>query len=98
MPGFGVASSVYHLYVVRLERRDRVLKALNARGIGAGIHYLALHELEAYSSLGYRPGSFAVAEDWARRCFSLPVYPELTPEQVDICAPVRSATVGGTVH
>jgi hypothetical protein len=62
-PGFGIASIIYHLYVVRLERRDRVLKAF---------------ELEAYSSLGDRPGSFAVAEDWARRCLSLPIYPELT--------------------
>ena len=78
--------SVHHLYVVRLPRRDAVLKALNARGIGAAIHYpFAVHELTAYSSLGYRPGAFPVAEDWARRCLSLPLYAELTLTDADFC-------------
>src|SRR5215469_1170815 len=65
------AGSVYHLYVVRLDERDMVLRALNAQGIGAGIHYpFALHELKAYSFLGHSKGAFPVAEDWARRCLS----------------------------
>ncbi len=73
------SGSVHHLYVVRLAGRDNVLQALNDRGIGAGIHYpFALHELEAYASLGYRAGAFPVAENWARQCLSLPIYPELT--------------------
>ena len=61
-----------------------MLKALNARGIGAGVHYpFALHELKAYASLGHGPGAFPVAEDWARRCLSLPIYPELTLLQAE---------------
>jgi len=80
------AGSVYHLYVVRLAERDTVLRALNAQDIGAGTHYpFALHELEAYAFLGHRKGEFPVAEDWARRCLSLPIYPELTPNAADGC-------------
>jgi dTDP-4-amino-4,6-dideoxygalactose transaminase len=81
---------VYHLYVVRTERRDDLLAALNAAGIGAGIHYpFAVHELGAYADLGYKAGAFPVSEDWARRCLSLPIYPELTEGAVaraaDVC-------------
>ncbi len=86
--------SVHHLYVVRLPRRDAVLKALNARGIGAAIHYpFAVHELTAYASLGYRPGAFPVAEDWARRCLSLPLYAELTLTDADFCIAAFKAAI-----
>ena len=88
--------SVHHLYVIRLAGRDDVLQALNARGIGAGIHYpFALHELEAYASLGYRAGAFPVAENWARQCLSLPIYPELTAAQVDFCIASLEAALRG---
>jgi dTDP-4-amino-4,6-dideoxygalactose transaminase len=89
--------SVHHLHVVRLVSRDRVLKALNAQGIGAGIHYpFALHELQAYASLGHVQGAFPVAEDWARRCLSLPIYPELTLAQAEACvAALKSVIVDG---
>jgi len=80
------AGSVHHLYVVRLGQRDDVLKSLNAEGIGAGIHYpFALHELEAYAGLEHRRGEFPIAEDWARRCLSLPLYPELASNAADRC-------------
>jgi dTDP-4-amino-4,6-dideoxygalactose transaminase len=88
--------SVHHLYVIRLACRDNVLQALNDRGIGAGIHYpFALHELEAYAALGYRAGDFPVAENWARRCLSLPIYPELTAAQVDFCVAALEAALRG---
>ncbi len=88
------AGSVHHLYVVRLAARDGVRKALNARGIGAAIHYpFAVHELEAYASLGYRPGDFPVAEDWALRCLSLPLYPELEPSEVEACVAALAAAI-----
>lgn len=94
------AGSVYHLYVVKLAERDAVLKVLDGQGIGVGIHYpFALHELKAYASLGYRPGAFPVAENWARRCMSLPIYPELTPSDADVCvAALRSAIASGGRH
>jgi dTDP-4-amino-4,6-dideoxygalactose transaminase len=88
--------SVHHLYVVRLAGRDSVLEALNDRGIGAGIHYpFALHELEAYASLGYRAGGFPIAENWARQCLSLPIYPELTLAQADFCVAAIEAAFAG---
>ena len=78
------AGAVYHLYVIRAENRDEVLAALNEAGIGAGIHYpFAVHELKAYQHLGYEPGSFPMAEDWARRCLSLPIYAELPDDAVE---------------
>jgi dTDP-4-amino-4,6-dideoxygalactose transaminase len=94
------SGSIHHLYVIRLAGRDNVLEVLNARGIGAGIHYpFALHELKAYASLGYRAGAFPVAENWARQCLSLPIYPELTPAQVDFCvAALEAALQGDTVR
>ena len=88
--------SVHHLYVVRLAGRDSVLRALNDRGIGAGIHYpFALHELQAYASLGYRAGAFPIAENWARQCLSLPIYPELTLAQADFCVAAIEAAFAG---
>jgi dTDP-4-amino-4,6-dideoxygalactose transaminase len=81
------AGSIYHLYVVRTDDRDAALAALNGAGLGAAIHYpFAVHEHTAYAWLGYAPGSFPVSESWARRCLSLPIYPEL-PDT----APARAA-------
>lgn len=75
---------VYHLYVIRVDRRDEVLADMQKRGIGAGIHYpFAVHELRAYGWLGYKPGDFPVSERWARRCLSLPIYAEMTEADVD---------------
>ena len=86
--------TVYHLYVVKLGERDAVLRALNAQGIGAGIHYpFALHELKAYSFLGHSKGEFPVAEDWARRCLSLPIYPELAPNDADRCVDALGSAI-----
>ncbi len=90
------SGSVYHLYVVRVAERDTVLKSLDAQGIGVGIHYpFALHELKAYASLGYQRGDFPVAEDWARRCLSLPIYPELAPAEVDACVAALEGSAAG---
>lgn len=78
--------SAHHLYVVRVPNRDVCLTALNEAGIGAQVHYpYALHEHKAHAALGHRPGSFPVAEQWARTCLSCPLYPELpelTPKRV----------------
>lgn len=75
--------SVHHLYVIRMQERDEALAALNAAGIGAALHYpFAVHQLGAYRWLGYPAGAFPVAEDWARRCLSLPIYAELPEEAV----------------
>jgi dTDP-4-amino-4,6-dideoxygalactose transaminase len=86
LKGFGAVrltscseGSVHHLYVIRLKERDRILESLQQAGIGAGLHYpLALHEHPALGHLGYSGGDFPIAEDWAKRCLSLPLYPELS--------------------
>ncbi|HVU49738.1 MAG TPA: DegT/DnrJ/EryC1/StrS family aminotransferase [Polyangia bacterium] len=73
---------IFHLYVVRVPRRDEVLKKLNADGIGAGIHYpVPCHLQGAFKHLGLGPGSFPVAEKAAAEIVSLPMYGEITAEQ-----------------
>ena len=74
---------VYHLYVVHTDGRDQVLAALRAQGIGAALHYpVPIHLQEAYRDRGCGRGSFPVTERAAGRLLSLPMYPELTEEQV----------------
>lgn len=76
---------VWHLYVIRVADRDRVLAGLNARGIGAGVHYpIPLHLQPALRHLGYARGDFPVAEALGDQALSLPIYPELTEAQQDL--------------
>jgi dTDP-4-amino-4,6-dideoxygalactose transaminase len=83
---------VYHLFVVEVDDRDDVLAHLKRQGIGAGIHYpIPIHRQPAYADLGYGPGSFPVVERAAHRILSLPLYPEMSEEQVDfVAATLRS--------
>jgi dTDP-4-amino-4,6-dideoxygalactose transaminase len=80
-------SHVYCLYTVRCARRDELRAHLRERGIGTEIYYpLPLHLQEAYRGLGYQEGDLPVAEGLAREVLSIPIYPELTDEQVDYVA------------
>jgi dTDP-4-amino-4,6-dideoxygalactose transaminase len=73
---------VFHLYVVRVPRRDEVLRRLNAAGIGAAIHYpVPIHLQGAFSHLGHKRGDFPVAEKAADEILSLPMYPGITADQ-----------------
>lgn len=77
------AEHVYHLYVIRVAQRDALQAHLKAHGIGTGIHYpIPIHLQEAYAELGYSRGVFPVTEQAANEILSLPMYAELTPEQV----------------
>jgi dTDP-4-amino-4,6-dideoxygalactose transaminase len=79
----------WHLYVIRVPRRDEVLAKLNAEGIGAGIHYpVPLHLHGALRDLGYRQGDFPESERVAREILSLPMYPHITAEQQERVAEV----------
>ena len=81
------ARSVYHLYVILVDDRDGLQKLLNDKGIATGLHYpLPLHQQKAYGHLGYKQGSFPVAENAAKRLLSLPMFPELKPEQIEYVA------------
>jgi dTDP-4-amino-4,6-dideoxygalactose transaminase len=74
---------VYHVYAIGLDGRDEAVKMLQEAGIGVGIHYpVPVHLQRAYANLGYRVGDFPVTEKLADQFLSLPIYPELRPEQV----------------
>jgi dTDP-4-amino-4,6-dideoxygalactose transaminase len=74
---------VYHCYVIRHARRDELKQHLDAQRIGCLLHYpVPLHLQKCYAALGHKPGDFPVAEKAARECLSLPIYPELTDEQI----------------
>ena len=78
------ARSVYHLYVILVDKRERLQEFLNSKGIATGLHYpLPLHLQQAYAHLGYKEGDFPVTEKVASRLLSLPMFPELTREQID---------------
>ena len=77
------ATHVYHLYVVLLHRRDEVRRVLAARGIETGLHYpIPLHLQVAYSYLDHGSGDFPQAEMFAAKGLSLPMYPELSVDQL----------------
>ncbi len=77
------AKHIYHLYVIRTQNRDAFMAALAENEVFCGIHYpVPLHLQDAYSSLGYKKGDFPVAEKCCEQLVSLPMFPELTPEQI----------------
>jgi dTDP-4-amino-4,6-dideoxygalactose transaminase len=74
----------WHLFVLRTSRRDHLIDVLRQSGIGYGIHYpVPVHQMPAYASLSYGPGALPVTERAAREVLSLPLYPELSPEEVE---------------
>ena len=90
---------VYHIYAIRIQNRDEVMETLGHEGIASGVHYpIPIHRQDAYRSLGYSPGSFPVAEKCAAEFVSLPMFPELTSEQLDYVAQgVTQAVNSGVV-
>jgi dTDP-4-amino-4,6-dideoxygalactose transaminase len=89
VPGIGLpvarpdTEPVWHLYVIQVADRELVQSRLSAAGIDSGVHYpVPLHLQPAYADLGMGAGSFPVTENAAARILSLPIYAELTDEQV----------------
>lgn len=77
------AESVYHLFVVTTEDRHGLIKYLNEHNIFPGLHYpVPCHQQKAYRTLGYQAGDCPNAEYLANHCLSLPMYAELTDEEV----------------
>ena len=78
---------VYHVYAVRTDDREKLREALDAQGIQTGVHYpIPVHLQPAHADLGYHAGDFPVAEHVAREVLSLPIFPEMTREQVQTVA------------
>lgn len=87
--------AVWHLFVVRVQDRDGVQKKLQKQGIAAGVHYpVPLHRQPAYEYLGLPEGSLPVTERVAAHVVSLPMYSELTEEQIALVAQVLCQTLG----
>ncbi len=73
---------VWHLYVVRVDRRDEVLRSMQSEGVGAAVHYpVPIHLTPAMAGLGYGRGRFPVAERAADQILSLPMFPGITVAQ-----------------
>ena len=78
------AEHVWHLYVIRSEKRDELCAALAAERIETGLHYpLPLHLQPALADLGYSRGDFPATEAWAEELLSLPMFPELEPSEIE---------------
>ncbi|HEU4597143.1 MAG TPA: DegT/DnrJ/EryC1/StrS family aminotransferase [Pyrinomonadaceae bacterium] len=91
------AEHVYHLYVVETEGRDALQRELQEAGIQTGIHYpVPIHLQPAYASRGHKAGDFPEAERQAARVLSLPMFPELTGEQLEHVAQAIKNAVGST--
>lgn len=81
------ARSVWHLYVVRTDKRDALRAELTREGVSTGIHYpIPIHLQPAYRDLGYKRGDFPVTEKYADEILSLPMYAELTPDEIEFVA------------
>ena len=78
------AKHVYHIYQIQIENRDDVAATLKEQGVATGIHYpIPLHLQPAFADRGQDRGTFPIAERLADRMLSLPMFPELTDEQID---------------
>lgn len=76
--------AVYHTFIIQSKKRDQLQAYLLARGIETKIHYkIPIHLQQAATALGYKKGDFPKVEEQAERILSLPIYPELTDEQVE---------------
>lgn len=77
-------STVYNQYTIRVKNRDELMAHLEQSGIGVAIHYpIPLHLQPAFSYLGYKAGDFKESEQASKEVLSLPIYPELTDEQIE---------------
>jgi dTDP-4-amino-4,6-dideoxygalactose transaminase len=85
---------IYHQFTIRFAKRDELKAKLAERGVGSAVFYPSpLHLQRAYLNLGYKPGDFPVAEQVARECLSLPVFPELTAADRETVAKAVKASV-----
>lgn len=81
------ARHVYHVYGIRAKKRDELRDFLSKNGISTGIHYpIPVHLQKAYSFMGLKEGSFPASEKVAKEILSLPMYPELSEEQMEYIA------------
>jgi dTDP-4-amino-4,6-dideoxygalactose transaminase len=79
----GSAGHIFHQYVIRTSRRDQLRAYLLERGVGTEVYYpLALHQQDCFRGLGYAEHQFPQAERAAKECLALPIFPELTGDEI----------------
>src|SRR5437016_352887 len=89
------AQHVYHVYAIRVQERDEILRHLQEKGVGCAVHYpIPSHLQQACRNLGYKAGAFPIAESLAEEFLSLPMFPELTTQQIEYVACCVSDAVG----
>jgi len=86
------AKHVYHLFEIRIKMREKLMTYLKEKGIDTGLHYpLPLHLQQAYKYLRYKEGDFPIAEKCCKEILSLPMFPEMTDEQIYyVCDNIKS--------
>ena len=83
-PASAHGDHVYHLFVVRTQRREALRSFLEARGVATAVHYpFPIHRTEAYASLGLGEGSLPVAERLAEQICTLPLFPSMSNDEVE---------------
>jgi dTDP-4-amino-4,6-dideoxygalactose transaminase len=86
------ARHVYTVYTIRSERRAELRQQLERAGVQTAIHYpIPVHLQPAYADLGYRAGDFPVSEEAAREVLALPIFPEMTENQLHSVVEVFTA-------
>jgi dTDP-4-amino-4,6-dideoxygalactose transaminase len=76
-----VEGHAYHLYIIEVDDRLGLYNHLRTKNIFAQVHYIPVHTMPYYRSLGWKQGDFPVAENYYQHCLSLPMYPTLTEEE-----------------
>jgi dTDP-4-amino-4,6-dideoxygalactose transaminase len=94
------AKHIYHVYAIRTPKRETIQKSLHSQEIYTGIHYpYPVHLLPAYTDLGYSNGTFPHSELAATQVLSLPMYPELLPQQIQVvCDSLSQANKNASLY
>ncbi|HLF20122.1 MAG TPA: DegT/DnrJ/EryC1/StrS family aminotransferase [Bacteroidota bacterium] len=91
------STHVYHLYVIRVNGRQKIMDELKSKGISCGIHYpIPIHLQQAYADLGLHKGIFPVSEAYAEQVLSLPMFPELQEDEIDYISECFRRTIRST--
>lgn len=84
LPELAGEEHVFHQFVIRVERRDELREALAEAGVETQVYYpVPLHRQPCFADLGFRDGDFPHTEKACRECLALPIYPELSDDQID---------------
>ncbi|MFC1634696.1 DegT/DnrJ/EryC1/StrS family aminotransferase [Planctomycetota bacterium] len=95
------AKHVYHVYAIRIKNRDALIRALAEKDVSCGIHYpVPIHLQEAYRFLGYEKGNFPIVEKCTEELVSLPMFPELSREQIErgVCHEIKCLLTMGDLR